>query len=101
MKNSENFLHTFNKIEHWLRKATNAKKSDSFYLLVERAKKRSPAVKQYEIDLKEFADLRNAIVHERTNGHLIAEPHEETVNQLEKIATRLTAPPLVFPMFKR
>lgn len=56
-------------------------------------------IKTYEDDLKEFADLRNAIVHERCGGEPIAEPHYKTVIQLEKIRDYITAPPTVEPIF--
>src|SRR4051812_42816091 len=52
---------------------------------------RTPAYGTSDTDLKEFADLRNAIVHERRGGHSIAEPHEKTVRRLEEIPTRPAA----------
>jgi predicted transcriptional regulator len=45
--------------------------------------------------LEEFADLRNAIIHERIDGEVIAEPHEKVVEQFEHIAQLLTQPVLI------
>ena len=46
-------------------------------------------------DLLEFHDLRNAIVHERSDGHIIAEPHFGTVRKLEALYERISSPKTV------
>jgi predicted transcriptional regulator len=53
------------------------------------------------VDLKEFADLRNAIVHERTDGHVLAEPNDRTAQEIENLALRLLDPPKVTKLFQR
>jgi CBS domain-containing protein len=50
--------------------------------------------------LKEFADLRNAIVHERTDGHVIAEPNDRALAELDRLRTALMNPPTVIPKFQ-
>jgi len=50
-------------------------------------------VKNHEDDLISYARLRNAIVHSVTD-YVIAEPHEEVVKLLEKIARVVSTPPL-------
>ena len=87
------FLDAFAVIERHLRAVVSAERHRSFYDLVESAGRSEAAVRQFTVDLKEYADLRNAIVHERSDGHPIAEPYEETVGKLERIATLLTSPP--------
>ena len=67
----------------------------TFSALVNEAARTDPAVRRYLIDLKEFADLRNAIVHERGTGEVIAEPHEEAVETLESIFRKITDPPRI------
>lgn len=88
MNNYERFMNAFTAIEKYLRKyKTSDKTHESFYGLVEKAKKKDAIVRQYELDLKELADLRNAITHERTDGHPIAEPYPSTVDLIEKYVT--------------
>lgn len=100
MQNSDRFLNSFSKIEQILRRITNSEKSTPFYELVRRASNRSTNVRYLQNDLKEFADLRNAIVHERTDGHVIAEPNDWAVSRILEIEKQLTDPPKVIPLFQ-
>jgi len=98
--NSDRFLNAFNSIERSLRKFTKKEKGERFYTLVDVASKSYPIVRHFSNDLKEFADLRNAIVHERTDGHVLAEPNNQAVEMIEHIASLLSNPPKVIPLFK-
>jgi predicted transcriptional regulator len=98
--NSDRFVDAFNRIEKWLRKTAKAQRGASFYALVDGVGRSNAAVRHYAFDLKEFADLRNAIIHERTDDHVIAEPNDRTVAEIEGIAARLTNPPQVIPLFQ-
>ncbi len=98
--NSERFLYAFNSIEHSLRKLSKKGKGERFYTLVDVASESYPIVRHFSNDLKEFADLRNAIVHERTDGHVIAEPNDQAVELIEHIASLLHDPPKVIPLFQ-
>ena len=94
MSNSEEFMDAFSEIEKYLRRqAKSSDKYDTFYRLIDKAKTSSPAVRQYETDLRELGDLRNAITHERTDGHPIAEPYSATVSLIKSIARILKNPP--------
>ncbi len=99
-KNSDRFIDAFNKIEEYLRRYTKRGKSESFYALVATASESHATVRRFSTDLKEFADLRNAIVHERTDGHVIAEPNDAAVEAIEHIASLLLNPPKVIPLFQ-
>ena len=44
------------------------------------------------IKLKEYSDLRNAIVHERIDGRVIAEPNDYAVAELKKIYDKISTP---------
>jgi len=101
MLNSERFLQAFANIERWIRRITNCEKSVPFFQIVALAAERDPAVRWYQNDLKEFADLRNAIVHERTDGHPIAEPNSQAVKEIERMEAILTSPPKVLPLFRK
>lgn len=70
----------------------------SVYLL----RKENAVIKRYHNDLLEFSELRNAIVHERTElNYTIADPHNHIVEAIERIAEEITAPKLVIPMFQK
>ncbi len=102
MANSDIFLATFSEIESWLRKQAGVDRGTPFYQLIERASYKNRAVAQYRDDLKEFADLRNAIVHERSDdGHVIAEPNDRSVAAFQIIRTALINPPAVIPRFTK
>jgi len=100
MLNSDRYLEAFNLIERRLRKITNSEKGTTFFSLVNAAAIENSFVRHSTDDLKEFGDLRNAIVHERTDGHVIAEPNARTLKKIEYIKSILYDPPKVIPMFK-
>lgn len=57
-------------------------------------------MRRYRDDLKEFADLRNAVVHERGGGQPIVEPNDWAVARIRAIAEHLMSPPRVLPQFQ-
>lgn len=101
MSRADAFLAAFSAIEKHLRREMRSDSRVSFYQLVESAALRDQAVLRLREDLKEYADLRNAIVHERTDHHPIAEPIEAAVQHLERIRDLLLSPPKVYPTFKK
>ncbi len=98
---SDRFLDAFSDVEHHLRSLVSADGYQSFYDRVRTASETDAAVRRFATDLKEYADLRNAIVHERSDGHAIADPYEETVQKLERIASLLTSPPSLLSVAHR
>ncbi len=100
MKNSQLFLNSFSEIEDFLGRYTNTIRHDSFGNLVHKASRSNSIIRKYKNDLFELKDLRNAIVHERSDGHIIAEPHDSTVILIQKIEGLLKNPPEVLPTFK-
>ena len=100
MLNSDRFLNAFNSIERSLRMLAKKGKGERFYRLVDTASESYPIVRRFSNDLKEFADLRNAIVHERTDGHVLAEPNDQAVEAIEFVASLLLDPPKVIPLFQ-
>ena len=70
--------------------------------MVKESSKKNAVVKRYENDLREFADLRNAIVHNSTNpAFTIAEPHDSTVEKIKMIEEEIIHPRKVFPTFQK
>lgn len=99
--NVERFLNAFISIEQELYRMLGIKQHTRFYNLIKQAVKISPVVARYQVDLMEYADLRNVIVHKRKEGVVLAEPNQYAVEEIEKIASYLLEPPRVLPKFKK
>ncbi|EPD49434.1 hypothetical protein HMPREF1210_03333 [Paenisporosarcina sp. HGH0030] len=102
IRNSNRFLTAFHRIEHSMKDIIGTNDHLSFYKLVELSKRKNAVVRRFEEDLKEYATLRNAIVHHQTSTeYAIAEPHDEIVQALEAIDEALAKPVTVGEMFAR
>lgn len=104
MLNSTRFLNAFISIEDYLRQITRKRGVDehkSFGQRIGIASRTDPTIKRFRYDLKEFAQLRNAIVHDRAGGEVIAEPNEAAVRAIERVVRLITDPPPIYPLFKR
>lgn len=87
------FLAAFNDIEGFLREALDAKKSDSFKWMCSQAADRGLLTRDQATDLKEYAELRNAISHgEYRDFKPIAEPLPETVAAIQHLRDTLLTP---------
>ena len=65
----------------------------SFGGVVRRAVLLNSVVRKYEEDLIDFGRLRNAIVHNGNNKFIIAEPHDDIVEKIEKLSAIIAEPP--------
>ncbi len=101
INNAERFLNAYAQIEQTLRKIVAPDRFLKFYELVKCACRIEPLLREYRVDLLEFGELRNAIVHNRTDGRIIAEPDDEAVAAIERIAAHLSEPPRVVPLFQK
>ena len=106
--NADRFLTAYNEIDKWLRKILRTDKRVPYYSLVEDASNPKKAshehagvVRHYADDLKEYGDLRNAIIHSYRNDEIIATPHLKAVEEMETIRDRLLNPPRIHPLFAR
>ncbi|OPL15076.1 MAG: hypothetical protein AVO34_00785 [Firmicutes bacterium ML8_F2] len=97
--NSERFLNAFSAIEHEMERILNIKDHRRFFELVDRSARVNPVIERFRFDLREYSELRNAIVHDRVGGEIIAEPNDEVVHSIEHIATLLLEPPKVSHLF--
>jgi CBS domain-containing protein len=95
MRNSERFLIAHNIIEKRLRKITSSEPRVSFYDLIKLASKSNASIRFYKLDLQEYGDLRNAIVHGKTDDKVIAEPNDKAVEEIEHLASMITTPPVI------
>lgn len=98
--NAERFLDAFRTIEAALLAKSTQKysKQPTFYDLVDDSKLLTSSQKE---KLKQFAKLRNAIVHEpHQNGVPIADPRNDAVDWIERQALIIEKPPLVRNVLK-
>lgn len=93
------FLSRFNQIERHLQGATNEDHYTTFAALLDKAAQGSAVVRQLRGALKDFADLRNVLVHRYEQDKEIAIPSEETVVRLERIVESLLSPPKLDSLF--
>ncbi|WP_200411549.1 CBS domain-containing protein [Virgibacillus salexigens] len=101
-QNSERFLTAFNRIEKMLRALLIHKKDVGFSKAVKILRNSNALVREYSDNLLEFAELRNAIVHNKLDmTHAIAEPHDAIVERIEEIEIELNEPKRVTPLFSR
>lgn len=102
MRNSDRFLAAFNRIEVYLKEVGEVSKYESFSRSLNIAIKNNPMIRNFKEDLEKFASLRNIIIHEEIKPNfVIAEPHIEIVERIEKIAEILEKPQRVIPEFER
>lgn len=95
MTNAEQFLEHYIVIERILRKTYGSKgQYETFLQLVGKAEKKSSLIRYYANDLREYGELRNAIVHNRTpkENAIIAEPHSFVVVRMANIRNNIEQP---------
>lgn len=100
---SEEFLASFNRIEKWLRDELKNPSNMGFSEMVRRLGHRNDLpMKDFEDDLLQMAQLRNAIIHEKiSEDFVIAEPNQWAVDKITSIEKNLTEPEKVLPRFQK
>ncbi|MBR4003008.1 MAG: CBS domain-containing protein [Clostridia bacterium] len=94
--NSERFIIAYNSIDYSLRTIYGFKRSISYADLIRKTVPLNSVVRKYEDDLIDYGRLRNSIVHKTNPNYVIAEPHDEVVDEFEKIAKLIATPPTAF-----
>jgi CBS domain-containing protein len=95
MTNAEIFLDHYLAIEKYLRRVYGSRgQYDTFLQLVTKAEKNHSVFSYYASDLREYGELRNAIVHNRapSDNTIIAEPHSYVVERLGHIRKMIEDP---------
>lgn len=92
--NAERFITAYNNIDYSLRTIYDFKRSMSFSDVVRRSVVLNSVVRKYEEDLIDFGRLRNAIIHQGNSKYIIAEPHDDIVEKIEKLAELISEPPI-------
>lgn len=95
MTNAEQFLQQYSAIERYLRRMYGTQgQFETFLQLITRAEKQHMVIRFYAADLREYGELRNAIVHNRTpeENAIIAEPHSYVVERMAHIREMIEHP---------
>ena len=93
--NAQRFILAYNTIDQSLRSIYNYKRNMTFSDMIRRTVPLNSVIRKYEDKLIDYARLRNSIIHNSNEEYIIAEPHEDVVLLLEKIADMITKPPKV------
>lgn len=93
MTRAEEYRIEFNKLETMLKKRANARSEDSISSVVTSLVNihKDRVVRQFQRDIRQFIELRNAIIHQSTD-RAIAEPYEETVSALRQLVVNIEQP---------
>ena len=89
---ADRFVKAFTSIEERLRQRARVDGKLGFKHLVDRLAAVDPLIAHHELDLKEYAELRNAIVHDGT-GLRLARPYAGTVHAIERLDQIIARPP--------
>ena len=89
--NARRFLDAYASIEHELSTMARETRYIPFSQLLSMCAKHSWVVSHHEEELREFNELRNAIVHLRdSRNEIIAQPTDQAVQDIERLAKLLT-----------
>lgn len=89
---SERFEVAFNQIHDSLKSIVKIN-DDRFKVLLDVGSRKHQMIEKYYNDLKQFAKLRNSLVHDKRElGYYIAEPHINVVEDIEKISLVFNKP---------
>ncbi len=102
MDRAQQFIQLYNQLSRYLREHSESDSNLPFYQLIRTVATTHSTVRRYLADLKEYGDLRNAIVHNQTYPQVvIAEPTEATIAQFTHIVQSITAPKRLLPTFQK
>jgi hypothetical protein len=101
MDRAQQFIQLYNQLSRYLRQHADEDSNLPFYQLIRAVATTHSTVRRYLADLREYGDLRNAIVHNETYPQqVIAEPTEETITNFTHIVQSITSPRRVIPTFQ-
>jgi len=92
---AKEFLDIYNELDGYMRKSLNADTGTGHTQLINILSGKDKHFYAYEQDLKSFADLRNAIVHNKYSKEAdpIAEPHEIIIRKYNELKNQIINPP--------
>ena len=102
MNRADEFVQLFNQLTQLLRRKTKLRHGTPFHELVRETARSNPAVRRSESVLRDFAELRNAIVHYRDYPEkYCAEPTEASLARFRRLVGLLGAPGRLIPAHRK
>lgn len=102
MDRAGEFIQLYNRLSDHLVTLVDAESYLTYAQLLRRAAHSSTAVASYESDLRDYGDLRNAIIHYKNYPReVLAEPTEPTLAAFRAIVDRVIAPKRLIPTFQQ
>ena len=99
---AEEFIQLFNRVQQFLSQIVNPGGYTAFKKLVEIASTHNTAVQANAAALKQFAMLRNAIIHDSDYPkHIVAVPSPEALSKFKQIVQHVIEPTPLIPKFAR
>ncbi len=92
MSNANAFLSLYNKTDHHLKEKYDIDRNMSFSRMLDEVAVKSAYIRKYRQTLKQFGQLRNAIVHEYRDGQVIAEPTVKALDEFQNIYNKISKP---------
>ena len=92
--NARRFISAYNQIDQSLRNQFDLGANMSYTEVIRKTARANAYVKKHEDVLIDYGRLRNSIVHSFNENMIIAEPHEQVVEEYEKLARSICTPPL-------
>jgi CBS domain-containing protein len=97
---AEEFLYLLNQIDEHLKQRVKRHEGRGFMMRLDIAARQDPVLQRFKEELREFSELRNAIVHYRDfPASVIAEPTEKALGRLRDIVEQILDPPKLLPTF--
>jgi CBS domain-containing protein len=94
MRPADELVQLLNELDDHFARLPDARRWRGFVERLENGARRDPVIRRWRDDLREFAELRNAVIHSRGYPEkVIAEPSEEALQQLRDIAAKIIDPP--------
>lgn len=92
---AEEFLTIYNELDVYMRKQLRCGEGIAHMYMIDRMSEKNPAFRNFRDELKEYARLRNAIIHNpfMREADPIAEPHFEVVRHYGILKERILNPP--------
>lgn len=95
--NADRFLDAYARIEKQMNDIAGTTKYYTFSRLLSMTAPKNRTIRSNQEYLREYAELRNAIVHQRDDElEIIAQPTDRTVENIERIASLLTEGKLLY-----
>ncbi len=98
--NAQRFISAYNSIDYTLKSRYNFSRSMGFSDVIRKTVSLNYIVRKNEDVLIDYGRLRNAIVH-NNDEFIIAEPHDNVVENIERLEKLITAPPKALDFVRR